>query len=89
MGTWQQHRHVGFGTQAAQHIKTVHSRQHHIENDRVEVGACLRGQARFAVTAHLDLIATRAQILTQHFHKAGIVVDEKYARWHDKRGRTD
>jgi hypothetical protein len=72
------------GTQAAANLQSVDAGQHDIQDDGIEVGTRLRGQARLAVAADLDLVAARAQILAQHFHKAGIVVDEKDTRWHDQ-----
>jgi hypothetical protein len=73
------------GAHAAANLESVDTGQHHIQNDRIEVGAFFRRKASFAVAADLDLIAARTQILAQHFYEAGIVVDEKYAHWHDKR----
>jgi hypothetical protein len=66
------------GAHAAADFQSVDAGQHYIQDDRIEVGARLGGQSGFAVAANLDQVAARTQVRAQHFHQAGIVIDEKY-----------
>ena len=74
--------HLRAGAHAAAHLQAIDAGQHHIQDDRVVVGPALRQQPRLAVATDVDLVAARAQIVAEHFHEAGVVVDEKHACRH-------
>src|SRR5207253_10542377 len=70
-------RNGGLFADLAQHIESVHSRQHHVENYRGIASLQGQLQAVFAVMDKFDDITQRLEIIAQQTGELRIIVDDQ------------